>query len=272
MLGRFLAPVLHRCRLLHAVLRRDPRSDVLDRGRERAAWIGCCTQLCHGRQWRQRRCQRCAELWGHQSREAPHGRPRSACGHGWGCVWRRRCCVDADGGGAGGFISQLLWVLLSRPFLTSLHLRCLPFQNFAKYLPLGIGKPFAGRTFTLLGGCFDMGDLGRVLDVVAKVRSCRSVEECESRGKFTTSQRRPQGADLVYRFDLYLGPNAETFGNLLKYLGARVTKQLSGNTTHAVSVVSLSVACAAHVAPALCSCTGTPITCLDPSRKISRRR
>jgi hypothetical protein len=43
-------------------------------------------------------------------------------------------------------------------------------KKWMELLPAGIGKPFLGRSFSILGGCFDMGDLGRVIDVVAKVR------------------------------------------------------------------------------------------------------
>ncbi len=45
-----------------------------------------------------------------------------------------------------------------------------------------------------------------------------------------------QGADIMYRFDLYLGPNGDSLADMLKFLGAKkVTKALSGNTTHVVS-------------------------------------
>ena len=42
--------------------------------------------------------------------------------------------------------------------------------EWMEWLPVGIGKPFVGRTFTVCGGSFEMGDLSRVFDVVAKVR------------------------------------------------------------------------------------------------------
>jgi hypothetical protein len=47
----------------------------------------------------------------------------------------------------------------------------------------------------------------------------------------------------MQRFDLFLGPNVDTFSQMLVFLGAKkVTKAISGNTTHAVSLCILQFA------------------------------
>ena len=49
-----------------------------------------------------------------------------------------------------------------------------------------------------------------------------------------------QGADIMLRFDFYLGPSVDSFADMLIFLGAKkVTKAISGNTTHVVRLYLL---------------------------------